>query len=760
MKFTILKKHRKQGRRRVFGILSRSKRWIAVIPFTLQVLVTIGIVEYFAVRNLDENTDIEISSTLNDASEEVLLRLNNYLENVAPENLNSIISQSNQPISRELSELLQQLESEMSQLDEILLVTENGSVVASNSKGQLTSEPNQKEQFLIPLTQLAPSLSNRQIQKFSLMTAQSKIAGQIAPLSDNRMKQPLLVVVTVRQPRTAIDAVREQNKLRIRYLSYLLSSSILGILTYLWLDRSINIKSSRGDTVEQNSETFANRMEERDSSTNIDLETFALGKFPEDGDRLQQLEGNYIKSTLVADMSHELRSPLNAILGFAQIMQHSLTDQSQRENLAIINRSGKRLLSIINELVDLSKIEIDRLSLERRSFDFCFWLDSLEQNLKFQAQERNITFSVIREVNLPQYICLDELRLRQIILNLLDYSMRCSQSGTINLRVSCSSRSSTPRVGQELDIFLEVENPGLVIALEERAGLFDPAFQVRQEYQSSQSSSLSLPVSRKLAQLMGGDITVHRNNRQPQSTAFRLNVRTEIASNYDLQIQSAPREISGLELNQPDYRILVVDDSKTNRKIMVQLLERVGFKVREAVNGREAVDEWLRWQPHMIWMDLKMPVMNGYEATEQIKSRASTPSPAIVALTASTSEEERSLFRESGCDDFVGKPFAENIIFDKIAQHLGVRYVYQTTVPPIKERFQLTGNSLQIMSYQWIEQIEQAAASLDAELLTVLLRQIPPEHSELTNALQKLIDNFDFDKILSVVEQSKSESAK
>jgi CheY-like chemotaxis protein len=158
-------------------------------------------------------------------------------------------------------------------------------------------------------------------------------------------------------------------------------------------------------------------------------------------------------------------------------------------------------------------------------------------------------------------------------------------------------------------------------------------------------------------------------------------------------------------------------------------------------------------------MDMKMPVMNGYEATEQIKSRALTSSPAIVALTASTSEEERSLFRESGCDDFVGKPFAENIIFDKIAQHLGVRYVYQITVPPTKKQFKLTGDRLQVMSEQWIEQIEQAAVSLDTELLTVLFGQIPPEHSDLSDALQKLVDNFDFEKILRAIEQSKSKSS-
>ena len=724
MKFTILNQQRKGGESKDFGITRGSRRWIILIPFVLQVFVTIGIVEYFAVRNLGKNAELESDRTLNNASQSVLSDLNKYLESANSEELDRINSQPNLA-DRKLNNFLQQLKSETA-FDEIALVRKNGSIVAS-SYALPNSRPNSQEKGLRDLSQLVSGSNGRQIQNFSLVTGRTKIVGQIAPLSDNQsdrqLREQLQVVAIVPQQ-------SEQNKLRIRYLSYLLATTILGILICLWLEHSM--RNSSGGTA-QNPETLANKS---------DLEAIAPQRSTDDG--------NYIKSTLVADLSHELRSPLNAILGFAQIMQHSLSDRSQKENLAIINRSGKRLLSIINELVDLSKIETDRLRLERRSFDFYFWLDSLEQNLKFQALERDTTFTVIRGTELPQYICLDEPRLRQIISNLLDYSMRCSQTKIVNLKVS-SFQSATPKVGQ-LNIFLEVES-GLVIAPENIPGLFDPTIQAQQDCQFYPGSSLSLPLSRKLAQLMGGDITVHRKDGEPQST-IRLDVRAEIVTNQDLQIQSAPREILGLELNQPDYRILIVDDSKTNRKIMVQLLERVGFQVREAVNGQEAVDEWLCWQPHMIWMDLRMPVMNGYEATEQIKSRSLTSSPAIVALTASTSEEERSLFRESGCDDFVGKPVAENIIFDKIAQHLGVRYVYQVTVPPTKKQFKLTGDRLQVMSDRWIEQIEQAATSLDSELLSVLFGQIPPEHSDLTDALQKLVDNFDFDKILRAIEQS------
>ena len=210
-----------------------------------------------------------------------------------------------------------------------------------------------------------------------------------------------------------------------------------------------------------------------------------------------------------------------------------------------------------------------------------------------------------------------------------------------------------------------------------------------------------------------------------------------------------PEKVIGLKSRQSEYRILVVDDSKINRLIMSQLLEPVGFQVREAANGKEAVDAWSDWQPHMIWMDLRMPIMNGFEATELIKSSSPKETP-IVALSASSLEDERSQLNAVGCDDFVGKPFAENTIFEKIAQYVGVRYVYEP-VKPIPESFRLTAETLKVMPESWLERIEQAAAMLDRTLLTQLLQEIPPEHPELKNALQQQINNFDFDKITNLI---------
>ena len=716
MKFGILDKSNKSDTQRLFGVLSKWKWWLILAPLTLQTIITIEVTEYTLVRNLRKNTDRQLDLVSSNSDRQVVSRLNNYLEKSY-----SSSSDRGGVSERELDNFLQQLESESSQLDEVSIIDEDGSIIASSNP--------------FPIARLPTDTQSDLPQKFALITSKKEVVGKIAPLSNNKVKERWSAIVARQQSRTSITPQHNNNKLRIQYLSCLLLTTIFSSLIYFWLRKQI--------------ETISDK-------TNCQPITIA-GKepAPEKPITEESTDRGCIQSSLIADMSHELRSPLNAILGFGQIMQHSLTEQTQRENLAIINRSGKRLLSIINELVDLSKIDEKRLGLERRSFDLHSWLDNIEQSIESQAREQNIVFSLTRESGLPQYIALDELRLRQIIRNLLDYSMGCSQDSIVKLRASSTFFGNTS-VPQQLDLKFEIENAGLAIAPTALSDLFDPSIQARQEWHSPQGSSLSLAVSRKLARLMGGDITVSKSKLEPQRTVFCLNVRAEVATDGELKIQCIPRQIAGLASNQPDYRILVVDDSKTNRKIMVELLERVGFKVREAVNGREAVEVWLCWQPHMIWMDLRMPIMNGYEATSQIRSRSLTRSPAIVALSASTSEEERSLFRESGCDDFVGKPFTENTIFEKIAQHLGVRYIYQTP-PPAIESVRLSADSLKVMSDSWLERVEQAAASLDAELLSELLRQIPSEHSGLKRTLQQQVDDFNFDRIINSIAKSKSD---
>lgn len=758
----------RQSKERKTKLLSDKKTiplWlIVIIPFILNIVATISIIEYFSVdkeqKNIDNANSIVDKSVANIRDRVFFHLYYNFWET------NDTISreQKAQLLPKVVNRYLQQLDVGFSAT--ALIINRNGSIIASTYRlqGQMLSAATQDT--LTYLNQRFDDFSDiKNVQRFTFGEKQP-VLGQIAPWRDNELGLDWLVIVTIPESELDINPFVDSNKWRWQYLAYLLSANFLGILIYVWIAIYIKNLSKTVSILAQGKSNFSfvdvpiSEFKLLEQSLRQLVSQLQSGK-QQQGEIDQKLEVNYEYNSLLADMSHDLRSPLNAILGFAQIMEkESSMTHSQQENLAIINRSGKRLLSVINDVVDLSKIETNRLVLEENSLDFALWLDTMEQSIKFQAHNQGLEFSLIRHGNLPQYICLDERRLRQILTNLIDYSLRYTQAGEVIVRVACippsfnSVLSANLKSPEKLHIYFEVENTDFPITSEELKTLFAPSIRIRQNRKSPEGSSLSLPISRQLAQLMGGDITVNTNNNINQGITFRLDIKTEAIIKQELKIPSTPKKIIGLEPDQTEYRILIVDDSKTNRQIMVQLLEPVGFKVQEAVNGKEAVDVWLRWNPHMIWMDIKMPIMNGYEATEQIKSYPQITSTPIVALTAGTLEEEKKLFQAAGCDDFVGKPFSDSIIFDKIAQHLGVRYVYEAIPCSTTSNFKLTANALKIMSSDWLSQVEQAALSLDKNLLCQLIQKIPSEHTELRQSLQMQVDNFDFDKILDLVIQS------
>lgn len=462
---------------------------------------------------------------------------------------------------------------------------------------------------------------------------------------------------------------------------------------------------------------------------------------------------NKAKSTFLANMSHELRTPLNAILGFTQIMQRDETvTRSQMENLAIINNSGEHLLALINDVLDMSKIEAGRITLNPTSFDLHQLLDTTQEMLEFKADAKGLQLLFDRHPDTPQYIRTDERKLRQVFINLLNNALKFTAEGGVTLRVK-------PDTEDIHTLFFEIEDTGAGIASEELDTLFEAFIQTETGRQSEEGTGLGLPISRKFVQLMGGDITA--SSQLGVGTVFKFKIVAEPPFTEELQPPKLTKKVIGLEPNQPEYRILVVDDRWENRQIVLKLLEPIGFQVKEAVNGREAIEIWEQWQPHLIWMDMRMPVMNGYEATERIKSHLKGQATYIIALTASTFEEERAIVLSAGCDDFVRKPFREEVLFDKMAQYLGVRYVYaENTESAIQTHlvadFLLEPASLQVMPSEWLIQLQQAASELDEELVMELLDRIRDEHHLLAQALQNKVADFDFDEIVELVRQTVS----
>ncbi|MEG5031941.1 response regulator [Microcoleus sp. AT3-D2] len=480
------------------------------------------------------------------------------------------------------------------------------------------------------------------------------------------------------------------------------------------------------------------------------------------------------KSQFVANMSHELRTPLNAILGFTQVMSRdSLLSHENLENLRIINRSGQHLLELINDVLDLSKIEAGIIGLDQRSFDLYQLLDTLEEMFQIKAETKKMQLRFSVQANVPQYIKTDEKKLRVCLINLLANAMKFTQDGgRIWLRVSVESNQPPPVESEihpnstsvePLLILFEVEDTGIGIATAEIDTLFDAFVQTQAGRKAADGTGLGLTITKKYVQIMGGDIWV--KSVLGEGSSFKFNIRVFGAISSEITVARLQRVIA-LEADQPIYRILAVDDNQENRLLLVKMLQPIGFEVREAENGYQAVELWDSWQPHLIWLDTRMPVMDGFEAVQQIRAKEKHTQwrTVIIALTASTFEEKKGEIIAAGCDDFVRKPFQEQILFDKMACYLGVRYLYQE-LPRLpvgalrhycvnEKPDSFFGGLLAQMPQSWVKELHDAANDVNEELAIQLVDRIWESHPTLAEALKDLLADYRLDKIMDLTQSS------
>ncbi len=464
---------------------------------------------------------------------------------------------------------------------------------------------------------------------------------------------------------------------------------------------------------------------------------------------------NRTKSQFLANMSHELRTPLNIILGFTQLLsrERSLTAQ-QQDYVGTITRSGEHLLELINDVLEMSKIEAGQAKLNENSFDLYCLLDTLEEMWRQKAAAKGLQFTVERQGDMPQYVKTDESKLRQVLMNLLSNAIKFTQAGSVRLWVTgLIERPNTAETPFNSRLVFEVEDTGSGINREEVKTLFNAFAQTETGRNSQQGTGLGLAISREFVRLMGGDITVE--TQVGQGTKFQFHLPIALAAATENPTTKHDQRVIGLAPGQLPYRLLVVEDKRENRQLLVKMLEPIGFEVQQAVNGQEAISLWETFDPHLILMDLRMPVINGYEATKQIKSQLKGQATAIIALTASAFEEERAVALSAGCNDFVRKPFREAELFAKLAEHLGVRYLYEPLMPSLKPDVappQISPEMLAIMPAVWQQQLHRAATKVDAELIVQLIHQIPPENANLTFALTELVHQYRFDRIVALTQ--------
>ncbi|NJP10410.1 MAG: CHASE2 domain-containing protein [Leptolyngbyaceae cyanobacterium RU_5_1] len=486
---------------------------------------------------------------------------------------------------------------------------------------------------------------------------------------------------------------------------------------------------------------------------------------------------NRAKSEFLANMSHELRTPLNAILGFTQIMSHDpLLQPDYRDYSNIINRSGQHLLELINEVLEMSKLEAGRVRLQPTTVDLYQLLDNLQAMLHFKANTKSLTLTCDRAADIPQYITTDEGKLRQVLLNLLGNAIKFTETGSVTLRVSGIEKDEGRRTKDEEEILrtialsgiqethlalrFEVEDTGLGIAAEDLQRVFQPFVQTQIGQQFSEGAGLGLSISRNFVHLMGGEIMVE--SQVGRGSVFRFTLPVNLAQAMESSAAYQPQRVVRLAPGQPHYRLLVIDDEWATHHRLIKLLEPVGFEVQVAMHGLDAVELWESWEPHLIWIDMRSPVVSDYEAIQWIKSTAKGRSTVILAIIDSAFEQEWSAMSAIGCDAWISTPFEDEAIFAKLAEHLNVQYRYDTEqlLPndsaqisaqgSLVERDRLTLQQLQVMPNQWITELHQAAIEGRDQQLLTLIEQIPATHWNLADTLKTLVYHFQFEEIIEL----------
>jgi GAF domain-containing protein/CheY-like chemotaxis protein len=495
---------------------------------------------------------------------------------------------------------------------------------------------------------------------------------------------------------------------------------------------------------------------------------------------------NVAKSTFLANMSHELRTPLNAVLGFAQVMERDAALSSrQKEHLGIITRSGEHLLGLINDVLEMSKIEAGRVTLNETTFDLRRLLQSVEEMFQLRAEAKRLQLRCELADDLPRLVRGDEGKLRQVLINLLGNAIKFTHEGGITLRAvwhdGAPKRLGTgdwglgavwpppppppstqfPEssvVGRRSSLAVEIEDTGEGIAADQLPSLFEPFRQTASGIKAQEGTGLGLSISRQFVRLMGGDIRVR--SVAGQGTLFAFEIRIAPAELAEVAAVPLERRVIGIAPDDPrEYRMLVVDDKRENRRLLVEWLQAAGLAVREAADGQAAIEIWESWSPHLIWMDVRMPVMDGYEATRRIKARVGGQATVIIALTASAFEHEQEIVRAAGCDDVVRKPVREATIFAKIAEHLGIRFIYEDPQPSaVAERAaELRPADLAALPAEWLAALRQAADEVDTALADAAITRIRERDAALADGLADLVSNYRFDKLQLLIQEVSAE---
>ena len=455
---------------------------------------------------------------------------------------------------------------------------------------------------------------------------------------------------------------------------------------------------------------------------------------------------NQAKSVFLSSMSHEIRTPMNAILGFSQLL---LGDpglrRRQREQVQAIQRGGEHLMHLIDDVLEMSKIEAGRVTVHLAETDLHALASDLEAMFRLRAEEKGLTLAFERSDGLPQHVVTDETKLRQILINLTGNAVKFSAKGGVTVRLR-----TEPGDGDERRLMVDVEDTGPGISDADLPRLFQRFEQARSAHQASGGTGLGLAISRAFAQLMGGKITVR--SRVGEGSVFGLTIPVVPVNAPAGEARPGPRRIVGLAPGETRRRILVADDLAENREILLQMLQRVGFEVRTANDGTQTLELFRSWHPDLVLMDLRMPGVDGIEAIRAIRKDETAGRIPIVAVTASAFEETRQEVTEAGGDAFVSKPFRESELLQTIGRCLGIRYLLEgestataataATAPPAPG-----GSTASVIPPPLREALRTAVVSGDLDAMLALADELARLDPAGARVVRDLAERFEYGRL-------------
>jgi PAS domain S-box-containing protein len=480
---------------------------------------------------------------------------------------------------------------------------------------------------------------------------------------------------------------------------------------------------------------------------------------------------NKAKSAFLANMSHELRTPLNGVLGFAQILQadRNLTPK-QKNSLDIIYKSGNHLLTLINDILDLAKIEAQKVELSPTDFDFPSLLKEISELFRIRTEQKGIKFTYQALNQLPKITHGDAKRLRQVLINLLGNAIKFTEQGEVKFKVGVIAAVATDDVADVTDklfmnsqithplhplcrrlsgatkIRFQIEDTGIGIAPEQLHKIFLPFEQVGDSSRHAEGTGLGLAITQKIISLMGSEIFVKSTPGIGSKFWFDLDL-PEVANSLESTPVESTEKIIGYEGEK--RQVLVIDDSWENRLVLVNMLEPVGFEIREAENGKEGLETALASPPDLIITDLVMPVMDGLEMTRKLRQIPHLQNTPVIAASANVFEVDREQSLESGCNCFLTKPIQAQDLLKEIKVHLNLSWIYDSPVPESPETEITPPPKELIPLYQAVKTSD--IESVEQEIF--ILAQVYPEATTFVSRLQTLAANFDYQEIISLLDK-------